>query len=78
MARHFCRLLLLGTAFFYLISPAAAVVKAVTPLKVFLDDSNVIFLAKIDKFYPEKPALVLNVLEDLKGKASYRRLPVVV
>src|SRR5262249_20724530 len=37
-----------------------------------------IFVAKVEQLLPEKPALVLSVKDDLKGKAEYRRLPVVV
>src|SRR5271166_2120497 len=59
------------------LAPTYAVIKAITPLKVFLEDSNHIVLTKIDALYPEKPAFVLSVLEDLKGKPAYRRLPVV-
>src|SRR4029077_15876187 len=46
--------------------------------QVFLGDSHFIFVAKVDQFFPEKPALVLTVQEDLKGKVGQRRLPVMV
>src|SRR2546423_3123161 len=70
--------LFLGVAFLYFPWPAAAVIKALTPLELILDHSNVIVRATVDQFYPEKPALVLTVQEDLKGKADLRRLPVAV
>lgn len=63
MVQCFGCLLLLGVFYFHWAATATAVIKAITPLKVFLEDSTVILLAKIDKFYPEKPALVLNVQE---------------
>ncbi len=58
--------------------PTAAVIKIARPLEVFLNDSQFICIAKIDKLFPEKPALVLEIQEDLKGKLPGRRLPVVV
>jgi outer membrane protein assembly factor BamB len=58
-------------------SPAFAVVKVARPLLGFIDESNIIVLVKVQEFHPDKPALVLNVQEGLKGKLAFRRLPVV-
>ena len=33
-------------------------------------------VAKVEKLYPEKPAMLLNVEDDLKGKLPFRKLPV--
>jgi outer membrane protein assembly factor BamB len=41
-----------------------------------MKENQFILLAKVDQLFPEKPAVVLVVQEDLKGKASFRRLPV--
>ena len=78
MVRRIGLACILAISILCFVTPGRAVIKATTPLKVFLEDSGVIVLARIDKFYPEKPALVLEVREDLKGKAVYRRLPVSV
>src|SRR3989442_989828 len=78
MVRRFSLVFLLGLVFLQPAGLVFGVIQAITPLQVFLEDSTAIVLAKIDKIYPEKAALVLNVQEDLKGKAVYRRLPVVV
>src|SRR5262245_45403031 len=57
-------------------SLAHGVIKVLTPLKSFVADSQFIVVAKVDKLYPEKPALILTVSDDLKGKLPYRRLPI--
>jgi outer membrane protein assembly factor BamB len=57
---------------------AEAVIKAAPSLKVYLDSSTFIFSAKVEKLYPEKPALVLAAAEDFKGKNPHRRLPITV
>jgi hypothetical protein len=44
-------------------------------LKKVLAESQYIVLAKVDQMYPDKPAMILTVGEDLKGKSPFRRLP---
>lgn len=61
----------LGTA-----NSAFAVITALTPLKNFLADAQFIVVAKVEKLYTDKPALMLTVTEDLKGKAPFRKLPI--
>src|SRR5687767_11025422 len=78
MAQRCGLALVLGLCWLTMSGPSRAVIKATTPLKVFLDDSGSILLAKVDKFYPEKPALILEVKENLKGKSAHKRLPVSV
>lgn len=56
--------------------PAWAVITRLTPLQHYLENSEFIFTAKVDALDPEKPSVVLTVDEDLKGKASFRRLPI--
>jgi outer membrane protein assembly factor BamB len=56
--------------------PAGALVKNITPLKAVLAYEEFIFVAKVDKLYPEKPALVLGAGESLKGRAPFDRMPV--
>ena len=55
---------------------AWAVITAPTSLKAYIATNKNIVMAKVDKLYPEKPAVVLTVEEDLKGKLPYRRLAV--
>lgn len=57
---------------------AHAVIKVLTPLNTYVGLSKYIFVAKVEKYFPEKPALILNIQDDLKGKAPYRRLPVTI
>jgi outer membrane protein assembly factor BamB len=57
-------------------SPAQALITRLTPLKDVLADSQFIFTAKVESIDPDKPAVVLNIKDDLKGKAAYRRLPI--
>jgi outer membrane protein assembly factor BamB len=78
MVRRLGVLLVLGLVVCHQPAPVSAVIKALTPLDFFLDQSSFIVVATIDQFFAEKPALILSVKEDLKGKADYRRLPVVV
>lgn len=56
--------------------PAQAVITRLTPLKEVLGAEQFIFLAKVEKLDPERPALVLTVESDLKEKVPCRRLPV--
>jgi outer membrane protein assembly factor BamB len=76
MVRRF--VCLLGLVALCVPPDAFAVIKVALPLEALLDGSKIIALAKVQEFYPDKPALVLNIQEDLKGKADFRRLPVVV
>jgi outer membrane protein assembly factor BamB len=60
-----------------LLAPAAhAVIKALTPLRAFLSDSQFIVIAKVEKLLPDRPGMVLTVAHDLKGKAPFRKLAV--
>jgi outer membrane protein assembly factor BamB len=55
---------------------AEAVITRLTPLKEVLATEQYIFTVEVEKVDPDKPALVLQVRDDLKGKAPFRRLPV--
>ncbi len=68
--------LLLGMAVLLTGSPAEAVITKLTPLREVLSSQQLIFTVKVDKIDPDKPALVLKVDEDLKGKAPFRKLPI--
>jgi hypothetical protein len=76
MPCRFSRMSLLLLAPLLLVSSAQAVITANLPLGSLIKDSQYILATKVDKLYPEKPALVLSVVADLKGTAPFRRLPI--
>ena len=55
---------------------AHAVITAKTPLSRFEGDALYIFVGKVEKHFPEKPALLVTITEDIKGKAPFRTLPI--
>ncbi|HEV3237877.1 MAG TPA: PQQ-binding-like beta-propeller repeat protein [Gemmataceae bacterium] len=55
---------------------AHAVIQRLTPLKDVLAESQFIFVAKVDVIDPDKPSVVLKVDEQLKGKATFEKLPI--
>ena len=57
-------------------SRAEAVITALYPLKDVLATGQYIFMAKINKIDPDKPALVLGVEEKLKGQPPFDKLAV--
>src|SRR4051794_33792943 len=59
-----------------LVSPAHAVITALTPLSAVLKESGFILVARVESLDPEKRTVVLTVEEQLKGKAPFARLPV--
>ncbi len=74
-----CRISRVGLSLLGLVavvSIARAVIAAPTSLAAKLKDTHYIVVTKVDKLLPERPALVLTVEEDLKGKFPLRRLPI--
>jgi outer membrane protein assembly factor BamB len=59
-------------------APARALITALTPLQDILKQSTFIVSARVESVDAEKPAIVLAVEEDLKGKAPVRKLPVLL
>jgi outer membrane protein assembly factor BamB len=59
-----------------LVGSARALIDKPYPLKAVLAESQLVFVARVDSLDPDKPAAVLAIDEDLKGKAAFRRLPV--
>jgi len=53
-----------------------AVITAPTPLKKFEGDAIYILVGKVEKHFPDKPALMVTAIEDIKGKAPFRQLPI--
>lgn len=59
-----------------LAAPAHAVITRLTPLAEILSGQQYIFTATVEKVDPEKPGIILNVNEELKGKVPFKRMPV--
>ena len=76
MQRAWRRLFLSVFALLTATAAAFAVIMALLPLQTIIRSSQYIVVAKVDKLYPEKPAMLLAVDEDLKGKLPFRKLPV--
>jgi outer membrane protein assembly factor BamB len=58
--------------------PAQALITALTPLQNVLQQSTFIVSARVESVDADKPALVVVVEEDLKGKAPVRKLPILL
>jgi outer membrane protein assembly factor BamB len=59
------------------VSPAPAVIEALIPLEDLIQkQSQLIFTTKVDKIDPDKPGVVLEVGDALKGKVPFTRLPI--
>ncbi len=70
------RTTLAGVTMLILAPMAFSVIKALTPLRTFIKDAQYIAVAKVDSLYPDKPAMVLLVQDDVKGKLPFRKLPI--
>lgn len=53
-----------------------AVITAKTPLTVIEGDALYIFVGKVEKYFPERPAMMVKVVEDIKGRAPFRQIPI--
>src|SRR5262245_41159383 len=68
--------LLLGLGLLLAPRPAYGVILRLTPLKDVLEESNFVFVAKVDAVDAKRPAMVLALDRHLKGKAPFTKLPV--
>ncbi|MBI1916674.1 MAG: PQQ-binding-like beta-propeller repeat protein [Planctomycetes bacterium] len=68
--------LLVGLGLLLLGTPARGLITKPLSLKAILDEANHVCVVKIESVDPERPAMVLLVDADLKGKLPPRRLPV--
>lgn len=59
-------------------TPAQALITALTPLEDVLKQSTFIVSARVASVDADKPAMVLVIEEDLKGKAPVRKLPILL
>lgn len=72
------RCILMVMAFLFLsTSEGSAVIKATSPLKLFVRDATQIVRVRVAQFAPEKNRLVFNVEQDIKGELEDRSMPVV-
>jgi outer membrane protein assembly factor BamB len=55
---------------------AHAVITAPSPLKKFEGDALYIVVGKVEKHFPEMPAMSVVITEDIKGKAPFRKMPI--
>ena len=55
---------------------AHAVIKADTPLKAIEGSAVYILIGKVEKYFPEKPAMLVVATEEIKGKAPFSQLPI--
>src|SRR5947209_7549690 len=55
---------------------AHAVITAKTPLSATEGSARYIFVGKVDKYLPDRPAMMVSVVEDIKGRAPFRELPI--
>ncbi len=56
--------------------PAAALIEKPLPLEQVLKESLFVFTATIERVDPEKPAMVIEVNDNLKGKSPFAKLPI--
>jgi hypothetical protein len=74
----FTRCLLLTIAFVALfLSEVRGVIKATSPLQLFVRDGTQIVQVRVTQFIPESNRLVFDVEQDLKGKMEQRSMNVV-
>ena len=59
-----------------LATPALALIERLTDLAFFIDESDVIVVAKVEKFDAERPVAIFVMQESLKGKAALDELAV--
>ena len=68
--------LVAGLCFLAATQPALALIQTLFPLQKFIDDSDYLFTATIEKVDAEKPSAVVIVKDHLKGKAPFQRIPI--
>ena len=61
----------------FLAQPSAwAFIQKLFPLQEFIDDSDFLFTATVEKVDADKPSAVLVLGEHLKGEAPFQRIPI--
>ncbi len=59
-----------------LLQSAVAFIQKLFPLQEFIDDSDFLFTATVEKVDADKPSTVLVVVKNLKGEAPFARIPI--
>src|SRR5260370_40948376 len=67
--------LILGISIWLASSQVQAFITALYPLKDVLAGGQFIFMAKVEKIDPDKPALILGVGEKLKDTPAFDKMP---
>jgi outer membrane protein assembly factor BamB len=67
---------ILGLGLLLLGGSVQAYITELYPLRRALHEQHLIFTAKVEKLDPDKPSVVLQLDENLKGEASFKRLPI--
>lgn len=69
--------MILGSALLLFVSQSAwAVIIALYPLKSVLADEKLVFIARVESIDPDKPAMVLQVVDTIRDKVPFKRMPV--
>src|SRR5437016_3037265 len=72
-----CRWLAL-VAILIVCTSAHALITSPLPMKDILENSTYIVLAKVSRFEPDKKRMILTITDDLKDKAAFRQIPIVL
>lgn len=70
------RWMVLMVVFLGMSATALAFIQKLFPLQEFIDDSDFVFTAVVEKVDPEKPSAVLVVKDSLKGDSPFQRIPI--
>jgi outer membrane protein assembly factor BamB len=68
--------LIASLCFVFTAGPAQALITRLTPLKDVVEESQFILTVKVESVDADKPAMVLTVDEQLKGKVPFKKLAV--
>lgn len=68
--------IIVGVLFCVTVPSAQAFIQNLFPLQEFIDDSDFLFTATIEKIDAAKPSAVLIVKDHLKGDAPFQRIPI--
>lgn len=68
--------IIVGVLFCVAVPSAQAFIQNLFPLQEFIDDSDFLFTATIEKIDAAKPSAVLIVKDHLKGEVPFQRIPI--
>jgi outer membrane protein assembly factor BamB len=66
----------LGILLFCVATQVHAVITTKTPLSATEGVARYVFVGKVSKYLSDKPAMMVTIVEDIKGKAPFRELPI--